>query len=185
MTSTGIRSRLLGLSSVSEYPGLAYSDSHCYNIRPFGVWCSPTMASADSRSLAFFSHSAFFFASLTGPPGVRHNSFVAQPPDLLLRFYVYPSGFGFLCSRIHRLASYPVSVRRLLGFATPLPPLLPLPVAACGSLHLAVTTRGGTFTRKNRAMPGTQTGARAPRMASLRKASFISHAGLNRYLFSL
>jgi len=26
---------------------------------------------------------------------------------------------------------------------------------ACGSLHLAVTTRGGTFTRKNCAMPGT------------------------------
>jgi hypothetical protein len=27
--------------------------------------------------------------------------------------------------------------------------------AACGSLHLAVNTRGGTFTRKNCAMPGT------------------------------
>ena len=94
---------------------------------------------------AFISHSAF--ASLTGPPGVRHNSFAAQPPDLLLRFYVYLSGFGLLCTLAHRLASYPVSVRRLLGFATPLPPLLPLLVAACGSLHLAVNTRGGTFTR--------------------------------------
>ncbi|MBR2198260.1 MAG: hypothetical protein IJ909_07590, partial [Fibrobacter sp.] len=55
----------------------------------------------------------------------------------------------------HRLALYPVSVRRLLGFATPLPPLLPLLAATCGSLHLAVNTRGGTFTRKNCAMPGT------------------------------
>ena len=45
------------------------------------------------------------------------------------------------------LASYPVSVRRLLGFATPLPPLLPLPAAACGLLHLAVNTHDGTFTR--------------------------------------
>ncbi|MBR3739361.1 MAG: hypothetical protein IKN04_02755, partial [Clostridia bacterium] len=50
-------------------------------------------------------------------------------------------------------------VRRLAGFATPLPPLLPLPAAACGSLHLAVNTRGRTFTRKNRAMPGTQSKA--------------------------
>ena len=113
-----------------------------------------TMASADSRSLRFFiSHSAF--ASLTGPPGVRHNSFAAQPPDLLLRFYVYLSGFGFICNLTHRLALYPVSVRRLLGFATPLPPPLTSPSTACGSLHLAVNTRGGTFTRKNHAMPGT------------------------------
>ena len=98
---------------------------------------------------------ASFFASLTGPPGVRHNSFTAQPPDLLLRFYVYLLGFGLLSTLAHRLASYPVSVRRLLGFATPLPPLLSLLAAACGSLHLAVTTRGGTFTHKNCAMPGT------------------------------
>ena len=55
----------------------------------------------------------------------------------------------------HRLALYPVSVRRLAGFATPLPPLLPLLAAACGSLHLVVNTRDGTFTRKNCAMPGT------------------------------
>ena len=102
-------------------------------------------------------HSAFasFFASLTGPPGVRHNSFAAQPPDLLLRFYVYLFGFDLIRSLTLRLAFYPVSVRRLLGFATPLPPLPSLLTAACGSLHLAVTTRGGTFTRKNCAMPGT------------------------------
>ncbi len=102
---------------------------------------------------AFISHLAS--ASLTGPPGVRHNSFAAQPPDLLLRSYVYLSGFGLLSTLAHRLALYPVSVRRLLGFATPLPPPLTLLSAACGSLHLAVTTRGGTFTRKNCAMPGT------------------------------
>ena len=114
-----------------------------------------TMASADSRLLRFYI--ALGFASLTGPPGVRHNSFAAQPPDLLLRFYVYPWGFGLFCNLTHRLASYPVSVRRLFGFATPLLPLLPLLVAACGSLHLAVNTRGGTCTRKNRAMPGTPT----------------------------
>ena len=97
-----------------------------------------------------------WFPTLTGPPGVRHNSFAAQPPDLLLRVYVYPLGFGLICSLALRLALYPVSVRRLAGFATPLPPLLPLLAAACGSLHLAVNTRGRTFTRKNRAMPGTQ-----------------------------
>ena len=112
-----------------------------------------TMASADSRLLRFYI--ALGFASLTGPPGVRHNSFVAQPPDLLFRFYVYPLGFRLFSTLAHRLASYPVSVRRLLDFATPLPPLLSLLAAACGSLHLAVNTRDGTFTRKNCAMPGT------------------------------
>ena len=106
-------------------------------------------------ALGFSPLSLCFFASLTGPPGVRHNSFAAQPPDLLLRFYVYLSDFGLHSILIHRLALYPVSVRRLLGFATPLPPLLSLLAAACGSLHLAVNTRGGTFTRKNCAMPGT------------------------------
>ena len=111
------------------------------------------MASADSRSLAFFSHLAC--ASLTGSPGVRHDSFTAQPLDLPSRFYVYLLGFGFTCNLTHRLALYPVSVRRLFGFATPLPPPLMLPSTACGSLHLAVATRGGSFTRKNRAMPGT------------------------------
>ena len=100
---------------------------------------------------------ASFFASLTGPPGVRHCSFAAQPSDLLLRFYVYLLGFGLLSILTHRLALYPVSVRRLLGFATPLPSLLSLLTAACGSLRLAVTPRGGTFTRENCAMPGTQT----------------------------
>ncbi len=99
---------------------------------------------------------ASFFASLTGPPGVSHSSFAAQPPDLLLRSYVYLSVFGLICTLTHRLALYPVSLRRLLGFATPLPSLLSLLTAACGSLRLAVTTRGGTFTRENCAMPGTQ-----------------------------
>ena len=103
--------------------------------------------------MSFFSHARF--RALTGPPGVRRSSFAAQPPDLLLRFYVYLSGFGLSGTLTHRLALYPVSVRRLLGFATPLPPPQPLLATACGSLHLAVTTRGGTFTRENRAMPGT------------------------------
>ena len=103
----------------------------------------------------FLSASASFFASLTGPPGVRHNSFAAQPPDLLLRFYVYLSGFGLYGNLALRLALYPVSVRRLAGFATPLPPPSPLLMPACGSLHLAVNTCGGTFTRKNCAVPGT------------------------------
>ena len=86
------------------------------------------------------------FASLTGPPGVRHTSFVRQPPDLPSRLYVYPLGFGLCCNLTRRLALYQVSVRRLLDFATPLPPLLASPPAACGSLRLAVNTRDRTFT---------------------------------------
>ncbi len=119
---------------------------------------------------AFISHSAF--TSLTGPPGVRHNSFAAQPPDLLLRFYVYPLGFGLMYTLAYRLASYPVSVRRLVGFATPLPPLLSLLTAACGSLRLAVTTRGGTFTCKNCAMPGTLTKTRCSPRLLFRKTAW-------------
>ena len=124
---------------------------------------------------SLFSHSAF--ASLTGPPGVRHNSFTAQPPDLLLRFYVYPLGFGLLRTLAHRLALYPVSVRRLLGFATPLPPLLSLLTAACGSLHLAVNTRDRTFTCKNCAMPGTRNRGTNPYDAWVR-ASFAVKVGI-------
>ena len=52
----------------------------------------------------------------------------------------------YLCNLARRLALYQVSVRRLLDFATPLPPLLPLPSSACGSLHLAVNTRDRTST---------------------------------------
>ena len=94
---------------------------------------------------SLFSHSAFF-ASLTGPPGVRHTSFVRQPPDLPSRLYVYPLGFGLFSNLTRRLALYQVSVRRLLDFVTPLPPLLALLPAACGSLRLAVNTRDRTFT---------------------------------------
>ena len=77
---------------------------------------------------------------------LRRSFFAAQPPDLLLQFYVYLSDFGLYSNLAHRLGLYLVSVRRLLGFATPLSPLLPLPPVACGSLHLAVNTLGGTFT---------------------------------------
>lgn len=91
-----------------------------------------------------------------GPLGVRHKSFAPQPLDLLLRFYVYLLDFGLCCNLIHRLALYQVSVRRLKSFATPLPPLLTLLSAACGSLHLAVTTRDRTFTCKICVMPDTQ-----------------------------
>ena len=55
--SADLRSRLLGLSSVSESSRLAYSDSHCYDIRPSRFGAPGTMVSADSRSLRFFSHS--------------------------------------------------------------------------------------------------------------------------------
>ena len=110
--------------------------------------------------MSFLSHARF--RTLTGPPGVRHSSFAAQPPDLLLRLYVYPLGFGLPGNLTRRLALYPVSVRRLAGFATPLPPPTPLLSLACGSLHLAVNTCGGTFTRKNCAMPGTPKQQEAP-----------------------
>ena len=132
--------------------GLLTVTCNTTTLGPSGT-ASPTMASADSRSLAFFR--TRLFSSLTGPPGVRHDSFAAQPLDLPSRFYVYLLGFGLCGNLTHRLALYPVSVRRLVGFATPLPPPLSLPITACGSLHLAVATRDGTFTRKNRAMPGT------------------------------
>ena len=60
-----------------------------------------------------------------------------------------------LCNLIHHLALYQVSVRRLERFATPFPPLFPLLQTACGSLHLAVTTRDRTFTCEISVMPDT------------------------------
>ena len=94
---------------------------------------------------------SFFIArvsTLSGPPGVRLDSFSAQPPDLPAWLYVYLLDFGFTGNLIRHLALYPVSVRRLLGFATPLPPPASLLLQACGSLRLAVTTRDWTFTSR-------------------------------------
>lgn len=69
-----------------------------------------------------------------------------QSLDLLLWFYVYLSAFSLLCSHVHHLTLYQVSIRRLVRFATPFPPPVALPHPACGSLHLAVSTRDRTFT---------------------------------------
>ena len=91
---------------------------------------------------------------------VRHISFAPQPLDLLSWFYVYLSDFGLNCNLIHHLALYQVSVRRLKSFATPLPSPLTLLLKACGSLRLAVTTCGWTFTSKICAMPDTQSNGR-------------------------
>ena len=124
--------------------------------------------------MSFLSHAGS--PTLTGPPRVRLSSFAAQPPDLLLRLYVYLLGFGLLGNLTRRLALYPVSVRRLAGFATPLPPPTPLLSLACGSLHLAVNTCGGTFTRKNCAVPGTPTKGARPKPNSCYKIYyFMSH----------
>ena len=90
---------------------------------------------------SLFSHSAFF-ASLTGPPGVRHTSFVRQPPDLPSRLYVYPLGIGLDGNLTRRLALYQVSVRRLLDFATP---ASSPPGVATSSLRFA--TLGGKYPR--------------------------------------
>ena len=67
------------------------------------------MTSADSRIWTFFAR----VSTLSGPPGVIHDSFTVQPLDLLSWFYVYPSGFSLFCNLAHHLALYPVSVRRL------------------------------------------------------------------------
>ena len=90
---------------------------------PFRSQCLlRTMATADSRQQAFFAR----VSTPVGSLGVSPTSFVPQPPDLLLRLYVYTLGFGLLCNLTRRLASYQVSVRtvsvrRLVDLATPLP----------------------------------------------------------------
>ena len=102
---------------------------------------------------------SFFIArtncTLPRPPRVRHKSFTAQPLDLLSWHYVYLLGFDLSSNLARHLASYPVSVRRLKNFATPLPPSIPLLIPTCGSLHLAVNTRDWTCTSKISAMLGT------------------------------
>ena len=88
--------------------------------------------------------------------------FLSQRPDLLSWFYVYLLDFGLYCNLIHHLALYQVSVRTLKRIATPLPPSLTSLLTTCGSLHLAVKTRGWTCTSKISAMLGTQSKLHCP-----------------------
>ena len=108
-----------GISLISDSSDLACSDLQYIDIRPFPTGAVGTMLSADSHPQAFFAR----FSAPDGSPGVRHSSFTTQPPDLLLRYYVCLLGLGLSGNLTHRLALYPVSVRRLNGFATPLPSL--------------------------------------------------------------
>ena len=93
---------------------------------------------------------------LPRPPKVRSNSFVTQPLDLLSWFYVYLLDFDLFCNLIHHLASYPVSVRRLVDFATP----HSLPRYYCCRLALRYTWRKipvtGLSPEKNCTILGTR-----------------------------
>src|SRR5690606_38755882 len=65
--------------------------------------------------------------------------------------------FAFHCTlALLGSASYPVSVRRLDGFATPLLSALPSRSALCGSLRSLRPSSGRTFTSGPSPMLGTQ-----------------------------
>ena len=152
--SVDIRFHLLSISLISDYSNLAYSDLQYIDIRPFSHWCFGILWSQLTPRYELFI--ARTSCTLPRPLKVRHKSFTAQPLDLLSWRYVYLLVFDLFRNLARHLVSYPVSVRRLKNFATPLPPSIPLLIPTCGSLHLAVNTRDGTFTRKTCAMPGTQ-----------------------------
>ena len=107
-------------------------------IRPFSLWCFGILWSQLTPRYELFV--ARTFGALPRPPRVRHKSFTAQPLDLLSWRYVYFLGFDLFRNLTRHLASYPVSVRRLNGFATPLPP--PLNIAVFG---LWFATLGGKY----------------------------------------
>ena len=67
---------------------------------------------------------------------------------------------------------YQVSVRRPMSFATPLTPPLALLLTACGSLHLAVNTRGWTFTSKKCTILDTP--RKKPQPVSLQAETFTT-----------
>src|SRR5690606_13618259 len=71
--------------------------------------------------------------------------------------------FAFHCTlALLGSASYPVSVRRLDGFATPLLSALPSRSALCGSLRSLRPSSGRTFTSGPSPMLGTQCRTAAP-----------------------
>ena len=108
------------ISLISDYSNLAYSDLQYIDIRPFSHWCFGILWSQLTPRYELFI--ARTSCTLPRPPRVRHKSFTAQPLDLLSWRYVYLLGFDLFRNLARHLVSYPVSVRRLNGFATPLPP---------------------------------------------------------------
>ena len=115
-----IRFHLLNISSIPDYSSLAYSDLQYIDIRPFSRWRLGILWSQLTPRYELFI--ARTYCTLPRPPRVRCKSFTAQPLDLLSLRCVYLLGFDLLRNLTRHLASYPVSVRRLNGFVTPLPP---------------------------------------------------------------
>ena len=88
----------------------------------------------------------YWTSSSTRSPEVRHTSFLSsQVFDLLSWFYVYL--LDLVCSAtLSPIQPHQISFRNLEYFATPLPSPIASLLMVCGSLLLAVNTRGGTFT---------------------------------------
>src|SRR5687768_7358300 len=82
-------------------------------------------------------------------------AFPAQPPDLRRLSFGRESFAVIGPLALLGNASYPVSVRRLDGFATPLLSALPSRSAPCGSLRSLRPSSGRTFTSGSLFMLGT------------------------------
>ena len=115
-----------------------------------------TTASADfSLRRVQPTHRRAPFKAKARSPRVRTVTFPAQPPDLRrLSFGRESFAFTWTLALLGN-ASYPVSVRRLDGFATPLLSALPSRSAPCGSLRSLRPSSGRTFTSRPLFMPGT------------------------------
>ena len=131
------------LSSLSNYPNIAYSDLHSINISVLHhfwlLWlhlisCDKSF-SIDGIITVF---KVYWTSSSTRSPEVRHTS-----------FFIF-TGFWFtvlVCSAtLSPIQPHQISFRNLEYFATPLPSPIASLLMVCGSLLLAVNTRGGTFT---------------------------------------
>ena len=108
-----------------------------------------------SRSVVDNSPRRHPFKHEARSPQVRMMAFPAQPPDLH-RPSVGRESFAVMGPlTLLGTASYPVSVRRLDGFATPLLSALPSRSAPCGSLRSLRPSSGRTFTSGPSPMLGT------------------------------
>ena len=131
------------LSLLSNYPNIAYSDLHSINVSVLHhfwlLWLHQTSCdksfSIDGIITVFNSLLDFIVHKVS-----RGKAYI---------FFIF-TGFWFtvlVCSAtLSPIQPHQISFRNLEYFATPLPSPIASLLMVCGSLLLAVNTRGGTFT---------------------------------------
>ena len=135
------------LSSLSNYPNIAYSDLHSINVSVLQYFYLLRLhlisyGKPFSTEGTITDFKVYQNSSSIRPPGVRHKPFFFH------NVLIYCLGFTFtfrtsVCiATLSTIQPHQVSVRTLKRIVTPLPSPMTSLSTACGSLHLAVTTCG-------------------------------------------